>query len=134
MLERLYNSRFLAQFLKFLLVGVINTIIDVVVYFFLTRMIPFLFVYRSLAKTISYSVGVLNSYIWNKSWTFNAEVKFVSSFVPFVVVNVVAVLINTGSMFILYKRWQFPEMISLVASIGIVFLWNFILSKFVVFK
>ena len=58
---------------KFAVVGVVNTLIDYGVFALLAQV---LFVNVYLAQVISYSCGILNSYIWNRSWTFRSENRF----------------------------------------------------------
>ena len=62
---------FSIQFIKFLLVGVLNTGID----FGVLNLLMFSTgitsgFYYPIFKAISFICGVINSYIWNKRWTF----------------------------------------------------------------
>ena len=58
------------QFLKFSVVGVTNTVVGFVVFYLLTRR----GVNYIIAQVISYTAGILNSYIWNSFWTFRKEI------------------------------------------------------------
>lgn len=57
--------------IKFALVGVVNTLIDFAVYALLTT----IGVNYILAQWISYSAGILNSYVMNRKWTFEKKEK-----------------------------------------------------------
>lgn len=57
--------------IKFALVGVVNTLIDFAVYALLTT----IGVNYILAQWISYSAGILNSYVMNRKWTFKKKKK-----------------------------------------------------------
>lgn len=57
------------QFIIFGLVGVLNTAVDLVVYWALLQ----LSVYYIAANVLSYGAGMLNSYVWNKSLTFRSK-------------------------------------------------------------
>lgn len=59
----------LVQFVKFNLVGVVNTLVDFSVFTILT----FFGTYFMIAQVISYSLGVVNSFIMNKYWTFGVK-------------------------------------------------------------
>ncbi len=59
------------KFIKFNIVGVMNTALDLGIFALLT----WIGVGEGLAKTVSYSCGVLNSYFWNSRWTFKQEHK-----------------------------------------------------------
>jgi|GEM_PF-446508 len=54
------------QFIIFSLVGVLNTVVDLVVYWLLLQ----LSIYYVITNILSYGAGMLNSYIWNNNVTF----------------------------------------------------------------
>lgn len=58
---------------KFAIVGVANTLIDYGMFTLLTR---FGGVQVYLANVIGYACGMLNSYVFNRAWTFKAQDKF----------------------------------------------------------
>jgi putative flippase GtrA len=62
----------LEQAAKFLSVGILNTALDAIIYLVLTRWLSFSTL-QTLAKSISYGAGILNSFYWNKSWTFRSD-------------------------------------------------------------
>ncbi len=85
------------QVIKFNIVGVLNTLVDISVFSLLTH----LFTLAVLpANAISYSCGLLNSYIWNKRWTFkqtNSIGQNVSREIfSFLIVNIITFGLNTG--------------------------------------
>ena len=92
----------LKQFLKFNVVGILNTAIDLLVFALFNSVFGF---GDALSKTVSYSCGVLNSYLWNSRWTFKQEQKRTKKeFLLFVLVNLVS---YGASLFILYacRTW-----------------------------
>ena len=123
----------LEQAVKFLSVGVLNTALDVGLYFVLTRWTGFA-AFKTLAKGISYGVGILNSFYWNKSWTFKSDAATVTAFMPFLLANLAGLAINVGVMHICLNALGLHEIVSLALATGSTFLWNFIISKFVIFK
>ncbi len=123
----------LEQAAKFLSVGVLNTAIDASLYFILTRWLG-LSTLQTLAKAISYGAGILNSFYWNKSWTFKSDAGMVAAFVPFALANLAALTINAGIMYLCLNAWGLHEVLSLALATGITFLWNFIISKVFIFK
>jgi len=123
----------LEQAAKFLSIGILNTTLDASLYFVLTRWLGFSML-QTLAKSISYGAGILNSFYWNKSWTFRSDAGTVAAFVPFALANLAALIINAGVMHICLNALALHEIVSLVLATGITFLWNFIISKFFIFK
>jgi putative flippase GtrA len=123
----------LEQAVKFLSVGVLNTALDASLYFVLTRWLGFA-AFKILAKSISYGTGILNSFYWNKSWTFKSDTDTMTAFVPFVVANLTALALNAGLMHLCLNALGLHEIPSLALATGITFLWNFTISKFFIFK
>jgi putative flippase GtrA len=121
------------QALKFLSVGVLNTLLDAGLYLVLTRWLGF-GAFKTLAKGISYGAGILNSFYWNKSWTFKSDAGMVAAFVPFVLSNLAALAINAGVMHLCLNVFTLHEGFSLALATGSTFVWNFTISKFFIFK
>jgi putative flippase GtrA len=119
--------------IKFLSVGILNTALDASLYFVLTRWLGFA-AFKILAKGISYGIGILNSFYWNKSWTFKSDAGTVTAFVPFALANLAGLAINAGLMHLCLNALGLHEILSLALATGSTFLWNFIISKFVIFK
>jgi len=122
------------QILKFISVGVLNTVIDATMYFLLTRLIPIFASWQVLAKGISYIVGMINSFFWNRAWTFKSQSSMGKSAILFSLTHVAALGINAGVMAISLDILNIPEGISLMLATGASFIWNFALNKWVVFR
>jgi len=123
----------LEQAAKFLSVGVLNTALDAGLYLVLTRWLGFSTL-QTQAKGISYGVGIVNSFYWNKSWTFRSEANTLATLGPFVLSSLVAIAINAGVMYLGLNTFNLPDTIALVLATGITFLWNFTISKFFIFR
>lgn len=87
----------LGQFLKFALVGVLNTVVDFLVFQLLNLTLGWTY----LAQVIGYSAGVLNSYFWNSRWTFRKEhQRSAREAAAFVVVNLVSLGVSLGVLWL----------------------------------
>jgi len=124
----------LPQALKFLVVGALNTLVDAILYLCLTRWTGFFPTNQAVAKAISYSAGVLNSFIWNKTWTFHSSASLLATFLPFVLANLAGVAINAGIMYLCLNGLSLPEAVAFILATGATLVWNFTISKFIVFK
>ena len=127
------GSKWLVQALKFGAVGILNTAIDLGLYFVLTRWLG-LGALPILAKSLSYSAGILNSFLWNKSWTFRSRAGTWATLIPFILTNLVGLAINTGMLQLCLKTLHLPELMALGLATLTTLVWNFVISKFVVFK
>lgn len=100
--------------------------------------------YYSVFVSSAFIVSVINSYFWNKYWVFHAGGSGggKGEFVRFFLVNVVGFLINVGAASFVVNSIGAPAGISpsLWANIGavsavfITLFWNFLGSKYIVFK
>jgi len=80
----------LGEFIKFVLVGLLNTGVDVAIFFLLTRSgVPYLG-----AQVVSYSCGAANSYLLNKVWTFRSSGLSYGEVIRFTTVNLASLGIS----------------------------------------
>ena len=146
------------QFLKFCIVGGLGVFVDLGVFSFLYWSY-FLQYGQSTgtlyAQTISFSAAVTFNFIFNKIWTFQDKEKrkrkVTQQYLLFFVVSVSAWAIRTGIIYFMinYQNiWKFYSMpiatwlisilaierFVLVVAILIVMVWNFLGSKYFVFK
>ncbi len=132
------------QFIKFAIIGGMNTMLDLGILnllIFATGIASG--IYYSIFKSISFSVAVTSSYLWNKYWTFRdfnrPQFKEV---MKFLFVNIIGFIMNVGTASIMVNVVGAPVGISATvwANIGAVsatiigLFWNFIGLKLIVFK
>ena len=60
------------QFLRYLIVGVMNTLVTLVVIYLCKSQWG---VNQWVSNGIGYVAGLINSFVWNKLWVFNSRVK-----------------------------------------------------------
>ena len=122
------------QAARFLAVGVLNTALDAAIYYALTRTIPFFGSWPVYAKAISYSAGILNSFFWNRLWTFRSHASAGSTLLPYALTNLSGLALNTGAMQLALKILGLPEAVSFIFATGLSTGWNFMISKFLIFR
>ncbi|MFH1144739.1 MAG: GtrA family protein, partial [Candidatus Eisenbacteria bacterium] len=105
------------QFVRFCLVGVLNTIITYVTFLALFR---WLGVQYLAAAGIGYVVGLCHSYLVNRAWTFRGgSDRSGGEIARFILVNAVAAGINVALLQVLVERFQVtPEMGQVPAIAG----------------
>lgn len=136
--------RIILQAAKFFLVGTLNTLIDLVILNILIWISGVAIgILYSVFKTISFLGATVNSYFWNKFWTFaKKETPSPKEFFKFLIVTAIGLLINVGvASFVVNvvgPKFGLTEKIwaTLAAIIAafFAFVWNFLSSKFIVFK
>ncbi len=122
----------LTQFIKFSLVGVLNTAIHYGI-FYVTY--TYMGLHHYLASTLGFCVAVTNSYLINKHWTFKTKGSNVNrEFAKFIIVNLITLSINLGSMALLVEQFSMDPRIAQLASIGLTLSINFLGNKFWTFR
>lgn len=137
--------RIIRQFSKFLLVGGINTAIDLIVFnalIFTTGITSGGGIF--VLNLMSFSVAVVNSYLMNKYWTFQDLKKEgeETKFVQFITVSFLGAGINSGivTLFTTLLSPMFGLSPHLWANVGkllatgVSLVWNFIGYKLFVFR
>lgn len=118
------------QIVKFSIVGVLNTVISFVAY----SLLVFLSVNYIVANVISYSMGTVNSYLWNKGWVFQSTENHSKIIYKFIGVNSITLLFNS---FVLYTSVSILDLNKLTSQIIATFLgtmMNFVLNKLWTFR
>jgi putative flippase GtrA len=140
------KSEGLVQFIKFGIVGVLNTGVDWVVFYLLANSL--LNDEKTIAKVISFMVAMLNSYLFNTIWTFKKEYKKATSgsagvtkgaiFGKFAVVSLVGwgvnVLVFNRASLIDYSLLGNKDLLALVLASGAAIVWNFFANKLWTYK
>lgn len=120
-----------SEFIRFGLVGVVNTSVDLG---------AFVLLYRGagleplLANGIAFLIAVTNSYLLNRHWTFRASASPLSlaSYARFVILNLGGLLIGTLAILLLGQAMA-VELAKLIAAV-LTLLWNYSTSRLIVFK
>lgn len=143
---------------KFGVTGVLNVLVDFGVLTILTIFLKYYFeisstdiffslgvlvisVY-SLYKAISFTIANINSYFWNKYWTFDEKRDNKSEFGQFFVVSIVGFIINVLVASFVFKYihpisgMNYDQWGLIGAAMGSIIglIWNFLGYKFLVFK
>lgn len=119
------------QFIKFGLVGISNTLISLVTYYFLF----FLGVNYLIANATGFVVSVLNSYYWNNKYVFcktkNGHlIPLIKTFMSYGFTFV----LSTGLLFVMVQYAKISEIIAPIATLIITIPINFFMNKFWAFK
>ncbi|NRD76688.1 GtrA family protein [Bacillus sp. BRMEA1] len=113
------------KFLKFGTVGIFNTLITIGFFS--------LFVHLGMnyiaANVVSYFIGMINSFFWNKNWVFQVQTGQLSLFLKFMLVNLVTLGFNTACLYILVDHLQIQSILAQIFSTGFGLILNFGLNK-----
>lgn len=133
------------QMAKFMLVGALNTMVDLgVLNFLMWASGIYAGIFYSVFKGISFLTASTNSYFWNKHWTFGKKEEAFAhqEYIKFLIIVGIGFLINVGiaTFVVNIVGPQFGISEELWANVGAFFavffawIWNFTGAKFIVFK
>ena len=116
------NKTKIYQFIRFAIVGGINTVLDlfvlnILVYVFVVTN-PFIF---SVCKGISFIVAVTNSYFMNKYFTFAKKQTANKDYYLFILISIIGLAINiliSSIAFYLFRLYPNDVSINLIATIS----------------
>jgi len=119
------------QFVRFAIVGTGNTIIDIG----LLNWLIYLGWPVLLANTVAFIFAATNSFFFNKYWTFkDTEGKWQIQLPFYVTVALVGLGISNLCVYVMSIIFHWDINMVKILSIGLIFLWNFLAPKFLIFK
>lgn len=127
----MFNKNVIPKFVRFCAVGAGNTAIDFFCFFVLTAS-GFSYVG---AQILAYSAGMVNSYILNRTWTF--QIRYSSGLhemARFLTVNLLSLAVASLILYLCYDTGHQALWISKIAATGGGIVLNFVGSHLWVFQ
>jgi len=122
----------LRQFIKFGIVGVINTVLD---YMLFATFFYLLDIHYLWANAMSFSIAVTNSYVLNRRWTFRSDnPRWQKEAIKFLIINIIGLGISELILFIFVEHFQVHQLLAKVGAIVVVLFWNFTGTRLWAFK
>ena len=116
------------EFVRFLLVGAINTIFSYLLYLFLLKFLDYLPAY-----SVSYCVGIVGSYFLNVYFVFRKNISAIG-FIKFPVVYVAQYCLGVAILWLFVHQFGVTPAVALVAVIIITIPITFLISRCVLKK
>jgi putative flippase GtrA len=119
------------QALKYGVVGVGNTLLTAGVIWLMMHSFG---TGDVLANGVGYAAGVLNSFFWNRQWTFRSKESWVASGVRFFAVFLVCYALQLCVFLALRRLLSIDPYYNQLLAMGVYTFANFVLNKYVTFK
>ncbi|HWS41640.1 MAG TPA: GtrA family protein [Pseudoflavonifractor sp.] len=145
-LKRVIKAFDIRKFIKFGMIGVLNTLVDVAVFAVALRALCAAAGYDSnasdlplwltaVAQAISFVTASLNSFLWNKRWTFEKKNRVTrQEAVRFIVTNLGYYLVSLFLIRAVATLFRVPDKIAKLPATFCMILYNYLMNKFWVFK
>lgn len=124
------------QFIKFSLVGAVNTLIDFSTFFLLTRTMPWFRENYLVANALAFSLAVTNSFLLNKRWTFKDQNKanLATQYLKFFGLSFITLIITEICLYYLIQQLNIYDLLAKVLVILISVIINFFISRSFIFN
>ncbi|WP_160686528.1 GtrA family protein [Clostridium sp. C2-6-12] len=119
---------------RFSIIGVLNTLIDLATFTIFHSLFG---VNYTISQVAGYSLGVVNSFVFNKNWTFehrDTNKKTVHEFLQFIIINLISLTITIIFMECLINDFEVNVYIAKIIVTLIAQITNFIGYKLWVFN
>lgn len=87
-----------------------------------------------VANCLAIAVCIVFSFTLQKRWTFRDQQAVRRQLPAYALMIAVAVILNNMLMYLFVAGWGWPAAIAKVVQIGLVFGWNFSISRLIVFS
>ena len=120
------------QFLKFGLVGALNTFIDYALFSIFTSLLG---IHYLLANILSFSIAVTSSFILNRRWTFQSRHHgWAGEAAKYLTVYVIGLGLSELILYVFVDRFQLHQLVAKALAIAIVIGWNYGGTRFWTFR
>jgi putative flippase GtrA len=122
------------QFVRFLVVGLSNTLISYSVFLLLFHALDQASAPAAIAQIASYASGTVWSYYWNRIWTFKSKTSVLHEAPAFFVSQLVLLFISSAGLGLLVDYFGLPPTASWLAVMAFVTILNFVVLQKLVYK
>lgn len=115
---------------RFAVVGVGNFFVSFAVFYLCYHYLPAGGASGAVANVFAYVAGMINSFVWNRSWTFNAEGGVAGQALRFTVVNLVSLSLGTLVVHVFVDRMHYPELAVWIPLAVLIVIMNYLGCKY----
>ncbi|GAD04475.1 GtrA family protein [Porphyromonas crevioricanis JCM 15906] len=119
------------QLIKYGLIGVSNTLITAIVIWVLLKKADSP---DWIANLLGYTAGIINSFVWNRKWTFSSEHSWTRDFLIFLLAFLICYLIQYAAVFVLNRHTTYDSYYNHVIGMLLYTILNFLFNKYITFS
>jgi cell wall teichoic acid glycosylation protein gtcA len=120
------------QFFFYLIVGGLATIVEWVAFYVLSSLFK---VHYAPATSLAFILSTAANWLFGRLIMFrDSKQSTAKELLKIYMVSIIGLLMNIAIMFVAIEKLGIQEMISKIVATGIVFIWNFLIRKLVIYK
>ena len=119
------------QLFLYLIVGGLATLVEWAAFFALNTICALHYV---PATALAFVLSTAANWLFGRLILFRASKSTASEILKIYAVSVIGLLLNLAIMFFAVEKLHFSEMIAKIGATGIVFAWNFLIRKLVIYR
>ena len=125
------NKKILHEFLRFVVVGIINTACNYGLFLLLLAIINLNYL---IAGASGFMCGAITGFILNRKWTFNSNICYKSGMTKYMAIQIFCLGLHILTQMISTNLFSVPEILSQFIGIAITTFVNFFLIRSLIFK
>jgi putative flippase GtrA len=130
-MDKPFSGKTFEQAIKYSVVGILNVAVGTGVFSFFAYILN---VNYLIANAVSYAVGVIHSFLWNKFWTFKSKAGGRRELFWFVVIFLFSFGIQNLVLIFLKERLNFSKFWAYAAAMAVYPLISFFGNKYITFR
>jgi len=133
LIHLVFSKAFINQGIRFAVVGGIGTLVNLSLLYILTDIYGILYL---ISETFAFIVSVIHNYLWNKSFTFEEDIKekVIGKAMKFTIICIIALVVNLTVLFILVEFFGIFYLLAEIGAICVAFFVNFFGNRFWTFR
>lgn len=129
---KIKDKKEIIRIFKFCVVGCINTLVTAVVIYAMMVILNYNYI---ISNVVGYIAGLINSFIWNKLWVFQArQTNIWKEMVFFILAFIVAYGVQFAFLLFMVEKLQINEYLTQFLGLFLYGGINFILNRILTFK
>ena len=125
------RNNVLFQFVQYFFVGLLATIVEWMGFYSFNELLGLNYL---LATALAFFFSTFANWGFGRLIMFKGTGNLVKEILKIYVVSIMGLIMNLVIMYVLVDAFLFKEMISKIITTGIVFVWNFLIRKLLVYK
>ena len=120
------------QFFIYFIVGGLATIVEWAAFYVLNSLFA---VHYAFATTLAFILSTATNWLFGRLILFrDSKQNTAKELVKIYMVSIIGLLMNIAIMFVAIEKLGIQDMIAKIIATGIVFIWNFLIRKLVIYK